>query len=160
MSQTVKRHASIIAVTLVASLLVVACSDDDEPAAPAGPTVGKVVTAYVAYDEVTVEIRGYPQGALLQLRTLYWNPAQLSEDPQARVTQPEATLFTVAFANLDQTKFVAPDADILLVVVDSTGQELSGVVVLCDENGPFSLSAECSGDCVADCGLPGIGCDG
>jgi len=154
-----RRH-SILPAVLVASLLIIGCGGDDEPAAPAGPSVGKVVTAYVAYDEVTVEIRGYPRGALLQLRTAYWNPAQLSEDPQASVTQPEATLFTVAFANLNQTKFIAPDADILLVVVDSTGQELSGVVVLCDENGPFSLSAECSGNCVADCGLPGIGCDG
>jgi hypothetical protein len=153
------RRTVLLAVPIVL-LALAACSDDDAPAAPAAPAVGKVATTYIAYDAVTIAINGYPQGAALQLRPAYWNPAQLTEDPQATVTQLDATTFEVAFANLDASKFIAPDADILLVVVESTGEELSGVVVLCDENGPFSLSAECSGDCVADCGLPGIGCDG
>lgn len=155
-----KRRRWILPTILLASVLIAACSDDDEPAAPAAPSVGKVATAYVAYASVVVELRGYPQNAALRLRSLYWNPAQLSEDPQATVTQLSAATFEVAFANLDAGKFIAPDADILLVVVESTGEELSGVVVLCDETGPLSLTAECSGDCVADCGLPGVGCDG
>ena len=140
--------------------ILTGCGDDDDPGAPAGPTVGKVAGAMVPYTSVVVELRGYPQGAQLLLRAGYWNPGQLSDDPQAVVTQLSGTSFNVEFASLDGSSFIAPDAEILLVVVSSTADELSGVVVLCTELGPIIVDPGCAGDCVPDCGLPGVGCDG
>jgi hypothetical protein len=122
--------------------------------------VGKVAGAVVPYTSIVVELRGYPQGSQLLLRPGYWSPAELLEDPGASVTQLSGTSFNVEFANLDESTFDAPDAEILLVVVDATADELSGVVVLCSELGPITIHPGCAGDCVPDCGLPGTGCDG
>jgi len=146
---------------LVAALLVPGCEEDEAPAAPEGPAVGKVAGTAVDFQFIEIRLRGYPQGARVILRAgIYWSPSQLQEDPLPAVTRVEEALFRVDFDNLARDKFIAPDAEILLAVVDSAAKELSGVVVLCSELGPIVIDPSCAGDCAPECGVPGHDCDG
>ena len=142
-------------VLLSASFALTGCGDDE--VTPPDIVRGKTVVASQDYSSVDIEIKGYPQGSVLALRPNYWSTAELTADPQATVREVSTNVFRVSFANLSAGSFVGSGAKILLVVQDSVVDDLSGVVVLCDETGPIDISA-CAGNCDPLCGL--TECDG
>ena len=153
--------ARVLLAVFIVTTMAVACDKDEDPATPEGLAVGKVAGNVVFFQSIEIQLRGYPQGSQLLLRPgIYWSPSELSEDPRPVVTQLGEASFRVDFGNLSQDKFITPDAEILLVVVDSVADELSGVVVLCSDQGSILFGAGCAGDCAPDCGLPGHDCSG
>jgi len=147
-----------VAATIIA--LLAGCGDDDSGSNP--PPEGRSVigTGSVDYSSIDVELVGFPAASMLVLRPLYWSPSDLSEDPQATVTQLSATTFHVEFLNLAAGNFLVVTARILLTVDDSVGDEVQGVVILCDNTGPIIVSPECAGECAPLCGTSGHTCDG
>ncbi len=140
------------------TFVVSGCSDDDETMAPTPPTRSVASTGSQDYTWIDVQLVNFPTGATLVLRTPYWDSAELTADPGARVATQSDTVFRVEFVSLSAGSFVGTSARILLVVQDSVGDDLQGIVVLCDENGPIILNPECQGNCNPLCGLPGHGC--
>ena len=149
-----------LALLIVLSLVLPACSDDEDPAQP-GTTARSVgSTGSQDYMWIDIELKNFPAGSSLQLRMPYWESAELTADPQATIVAQSATLFRVSFGNLAAGNFIGTEARILLAAVDSVVDELQGIVILCDETGPIILAPECQGDCAPLCGLPGHDCDG
>jgi len=152
----------LLFVLLVTSItfMLSGCSEDDEPAAPNPPARNVASTGSQDYSWIDVELSNFPAGTTLQLRTPHWSTAELTADPQARISAQSATVFRVEFMGLAAGSFVGTSARILVVAVDSVVDELAGIVVLCDETGPIILAPECQGNCAPLCGLPGHDCDG
>lgn len=150
--------AAILATSL--SLAFVACSEDDNPAQPGASARSVAATGSQDYTWIDVELTDFPTGTTLELRTPYWDTAELTADPQARVIAQSATVFRVEFISLAAGNFIGTEARILLVTVDSVSQDLQGVVILCDETGPIIVAPECQGNCAPLCGLPGHDCNG
>ena len=138
--------------------LSVGCGGDDGTEVQGGRN--QVATASQDYSWIDINFTGYAAGAFLELRAGHGSSAELNTDPQATVATLAPTTYRVAFNNLSAASFVASDARILLVLKSSIGDELQGVVVLCNSAGPIVISPECKGDCAPLCCLPGHDCDG
>lgn len=76
------------------------CSEDDEPAAPNPPARSVASTGSQDYTWIDLELSNFPTGATLELRTPHWSTAELTADPQARVSAQTATAFRVEFMGL------------------------------------------------------------
>ena len=98
---------------VVAPVLFVSsgCSEDEDPAAP-NPTRGVSSTGSQDYTWIDVQLSNFPAGTTLELRTPYWETAELTADPQARVSTQSATVFRVEFMGLAAGSFVGTNARI------------------------------------------------
>ena len=159
MSLSTHRY-KLLLVTASLMLVLSGCSDDENPSQPGAPARSVASTGSQDYTWIDIELTNFPTGSTLELRTPYWDTAELTADPQARVIAQSATVFRVEFISLAAGNFIGTSARILLAAVDSVADELQGIVVLCDETGPIIVAPECQGDCAPLCGLPGHGCDG
>lgn len=157
MSSLFRGH--LMCLLLLPLTMLGACSEDNEPAAPATPMRSVAAAGTQDYTWIDLRLSNFPSGSTVSLRTPYYETAELTADPQARVVAQSDNLFRVEFTNLSAGNFVGATARILLSV-DSVVDELQGIVVLCDETGPIILAPECAGNCAPLCGLPGHDCDG
>ena len=133
-----------------------ACSDD--PTAPPGREYS--ILASQDFLSADLELSRFPAGSSIELRTGYWSTSELTADPGARISTLSDNVYRLSFANLSSGIFATEQARILLRVVDSAVDELTGIVVLCDSTGPIILDPQCQGDCAPLCGLDGHGCAG
>lgn len=148
----------VTSLVLATALAVVSVGCSEDSAQPQ-QTRSQTATGSQDFSWIDIELSGFPAGALLVLRPSYWSTAELTADPQARITAQSATVFRVEFLNLASGNFAVSSARILMAV-ESVVDELQGIVVLCDETGPIIIAPECQGNCAPLCGLPGHDCDG
>lgn len=149
-----------VCLSMLLTFVFSGCSDDEDTTAPTPPARSVAATGSQNYSWVDLKLSNFQTGATLVLRASYWDTGELTSDPQARVAAQAGTVFRVEFMSLAAGNFVGTSARILVAVHDSVGDELQGIVVLCDETGPIILAPECQGDCAPLCGLPGHDCNG
>jgi len=149
------------ALLLLVLIPALGCGDDENNAAPPqASATGKSIIGTQDYTWVDILLTGYPAGSQLSLRTNYWSRTELNEDPFPSVVALDDDIFRVQFSNLSSGSFLGLTAAIRMVVKDSAGDDLSGVVVLCEDTGPF-IMGPCAGDCDPLCGIDDCaGCNG